>query len=499
MAGLAKTLPKLTSDWATERNSNKGWPKFLESVSVSGIRGWSGQKIEFRFPVVAIAGENGAGKSTILKAAAASYSADPSAAATLAQTFSPDDFFPTTPWEVVSNAKLTYQVRQGSNTDIYSVGKVTSRWRGMPTRPKRPVFFLDISRTQPIDTLIGYGRLAMAKMANQNSSASIDKEYLGVLSRVLDRTYDSGEIVQNSNKQVGVLSRDGRKYSNFHQGAGEDATADLVALLQNAPRHSLVIIDEVEASLHPRAQRRLMTELIDLARKNRLQIIVSTHSQYVLEQLPPEARLVLTTDEQGVKEVIYGATTELALALMDDEAHPELIVYCEDDEAAYLIHRFLAFTDVDSLSRLMVITAGPASSVKTLGLMAEQGRLPGLVVGVLDGDQAASPGCVLLPGGNPPEKAVYRGLTSDGWRIVAERLGVRLGDLLDGWEHAQRISEVHHVWTTRIAEKLPAHIRKSRIWESACDVWIEDMLDERVRKTFVAEILTALPAVSRKE
>lgn len=497
MARLAKTLPKLTSDWATERNSTKGWPKFLDAVSVSGIRGWSGQKVEFRFPVVAIAGENGAGKSTILKAAAASYSADPSAAATLAQTFSPDDFFPTTPWEVVSNAKLVYQARQGPETSIYSVGKVTSRWRGMPERPKRPVFFLDISRTQPIDTLIGYGRIAMTKMADKNFSALIDKEYLGVLSRVLDRTYDSGEIVQSNNKQVGVLSRDGRKYSNFHQGAGEDATADLVALLQNAPRHSLVIIDEVEASLHPRAQRRLMTELIELAQKNRLQIIVSTHSQYVLEQLPPEARLVLTTDEQGVKEVIYGATTELALSLMDDEAYPELIVYCEDDKAEYLIQRFIAFTDPDSLSRLTAIIAGPASSVKTLGLMAKQGRLPGLVIGVLDGDQAASPGCVLIPGRAAPERAVYEGLTVDGWRIVAERLGVREGDLADGWEHARRIPQKHHVWTERIAEKLPAHIRKSRIWESACDVWIEDMLDEQIRKDFVDELLAALPSFSR--
>ncbi|WP_285247767.1 AAA family ATPase [Pseudarthrobacter sp. efr-133-R2A-89] len=498
MGGLAKTIPKLASDWATERHSQKGWPKFLESVKVNGIRGWSGQMVEFRFPVVAIAGENGAGKSTVLKAAASAYSQDPSAAGTLAQTFSPDDFFPTTPWEIVSGAQLTYLAKQGASSFPYHVRKHTKRWRGMPERPKRPVFFLDISRTQPIDTLIGYGRLAVAKMASGNFSAVIDDEYLGVLSRVLDRTYDSGEIVQSNNKQVGVLATSGRKYSNFHQGAGEDATADLVALLQNAPRHSLVIIDEVEASLHPRAQRRLMTELIGLAQKNRLQIIVSTHSQYVLEQLPPEARLVLTTDEQGIKEVIYGATTELALSLMDDEVHPELILYCEDEKAEYLVHRFIDYTDPDSHSRLAVVIAGPASSVKTLGLMADQGRLPGLVMGVLDGDQNESPGCAIIPGGTSPERAVYEGLSSDGWRIVAERLGVREGDLVDAWEHAQRIPEKHHVWTERIAEKLPAHIRKSRIWEAACDVWIIDMLPEEVRNEFVGDLLQFLPPVSRR-
>ncbi|MBD2817711.1 AAA family ATPase [Streptomyces parvulus] len=46
--------------------------------------------VEFRFPVVAIAGENGAGKSTILKAAAAAYTAEQ----TSGYTFYPTTFFP---------------------------------------------------------------------------------------------------------------------------------------------------------------------------------------------------------------------------------------------------------------------------------------------------------------------------------------------------------------------------------------------------------------------
>jgi len=48
---------------------------------------------------------------------------------------------------------------------------------------------------------------------------------------------------------VGVVAVAGTRYSNFTK-RGRDATVDLVALLQEAPRHSIVIIDEVEASLH---------------------------------------------------------------------------------------------------------------------------------------------------------------------------------------------------------------------------------------------------------
>lgn len=92
----ARTIPHLTDDWRLFAHDAKGWPLFLQSVRMAGIRGWTGQTINFRFPVVAIAGENGAGKSTVLKAAAAAYAINASGAAAGGHTFSPDDFFPNT-------------------------------------------------------------------------------------------------------------------------------------------------------------------------------------------------------------------------------------------------------------------------------------------------------------------------------------------------------------------------------------------------------------------
>ena len=49
------------------------WPKYLRSIEINGIRGWNGEEIRFGFPVTVIAGENGTGKSTIIKAAACAY------------------------------------------------------------------------------------------------------------------------------------------------------------------------------------------------------------------------------------------------------------------------------------------------------------------------------------------------------------------------------------------------------------------------------------------
>jgi hypothetical protein len=59
-----------------------------------------------------------------------------------------------------------------------------------------------------------------------------------------------------SKRLVPVISQHGHPYSGFHQRAGGTTIAEL---LQNElPRYSLVLIDEVQSSLHPRAQRRLI-------------------------------------------------------------------------------------------------------------------------------------------------------------------------------------------------------------------------------------------------
>ena len=52
---------------------NGNWQQFIKSIKIVNIHGWQGQEISFNYPVVAIVGENGIGKSTFLKAAVCAY------------------------------------------------------------------------------------------------------------------------------------------------------------------------------------------------------------------------------------------------------------------------------------------------------------------------------------------------------------------------------------------------------------------------------------------
>ena len=109
---MRRTLtPKLHKEVAEIKSKelNLPWPKFLRSISIGGLRGWTGQEIRFAFPVVAVAGENGSGKSTVLKVAACAYQQ----AKEKTESFTPSQFFLDTAWDEVSGVSLVYKVKEG--------------------------------------------------------------------------------------------------------------------------------------------------------------------------------------------------------------------------------------------------------------------------------------------------------------------------------------------------------------------------------------------------
>ena len=142
------------------------------------------------------------------------------------------------------------------------------------------------------------------------------------------------EVVSLSSRGKSLLFAElqsGATYSELHMAAGERAVLRLsheVARLRGA----LVLIDEVEVGLHPRVQQLLMLQLQQLALRNDLQIIVTTHSPVILDSVPPEARIFLDRDEATgrvsvcppyrdiVQDALYGRSGDTLNILCEDEA-----------------------------------------------------------------------------------------------------------------------------------------------------------------------------------
>ena len=228
----SKEMRRLDAKWQTAN----GWPLWLEWIEINGIRGWSGQRISFGFPIVAIVGENGSGKSSILQASACAYQNSGAGGV----TWFPTEFFPETAWDRLQNVRLTFAYRQGADHLSGSVRKPTTRWLGQPDRPDRRVSYIDLSRLQPVGTRVGYARIAKNRHL-EASSIPFSEHQVARLSQIMGREYDNARMAFSdidSNREIPVLSKAGHLYSGFHQGSGETTIAEL--LRAQLPQYGLV-------------------------------------------------------------------------------------------------------------------------------------------------------------------------------------------------------------------------------------------------------------------
>jgi predicted ATPase len=76
------------------------------------------------------------------------------------------------------------------------------------------------------------------------------------------------------------------------------ALAILLALETHRP-HSTILIEEPEQNLHPWAVREIVEHIREVIQARRVQVIVTTHSQQVLERVYPEEVLVASRTEEG--------------------------------------------------------------------------------------------------------------------------------------------------------------------------------------------------------
>ena len=473
------------------RQFNQGngeWKQFIKSIRISNIHGWQGQEIRFDYPVVAIVGENGIGKSTILKSAVCAYRNKRN------KDFYPSKMFVKTRWDedALRGASIEYRVRQGNEERILK-WKKTKDWGFTPKskKPERNVFFLDISRTLPKDAAAGYAKIAMTATSELGEGTNLNETAIKDLSYVLGYEYSNARFVGtnvNTNREIGLLTRDCGEISQFHQGAGEDSMLDMFKLLQEIPSYSLLVIDEVENSLHPQAQRRFINLLLKMSKDKKLQIILSTHSPFVLEELPEKARIMLLR-LSGPKEIVYEVSSRYALSTIDENPHPELYVFVEDEEATALFWEIMKrYSEkyTEYAQRLLVKAVGSYSVVKTLDDLAKNGRLPYPAVGIIDGDQKdVCPNCLSLPGNLAPEIMVFRGLKSLNWNRLDERFGIGAGNLFSILDNTVLLPD-HHEWTSFLGDKTKKS--KDIVWSIMVEEWCEQCLSEEDAHCFIESV-----------
>lgn len=172
-------------------------------------------------------------------------------------------------------------------------------------------------------------------------------------------------------------------HSEKHFSLGELCVLKLLRLVRSVPNNSMLIVDELEMALHPKAQIRLLDYLTDQARLKQLTVIFSTHSVTLLKAIDRRKIIYLERQIDGEIKPVYGCFPTYAIGNIaaEEETLPDIVLYVEDLFAKDTVS---AFFDQFSNERYQDPSIRPTVKVLPIGGFKE-------VVAFLDQNRAVLP------------------------------------------------------------------------------------------------------------
>lgn len=361
----------------------------LISVEYRQLKGLKDVKINFGpKQVTGIFGVNGCGKSTILHSLLCFYK--PKNDTTRNYLFS--NFFKTTAdtnWSGSGmTVKYSYRDNRTEKEESKFYHKRIDRWAPKySSRPDRYVFFLGINSCVPdIEEFSKSG--SRVDLEAPENIAKRD-EILRAACSIMNFNYTDvkDQPVKLSKKKCRIVRRGGigtdMMYTSLNMGAGEQRMFRIIEMLINAPKYSLIIIDEIDLTLHTAALNRLMNFIVGIAERNHLQVVFTSHREELVGRTDINIRHLLQTNEGTL---CLENTTPECIDRITGEVERTLDVFVEDDVAEAIVSKLCR--DLNIRKRVSIHRFGAIDNafIASVG-MDILGKDTSKMLFVLDGDR----------------------------------------------------------------------------------------------------------------
>lgn len=362
---------------------------YAEELYIKRFRKIENQTLLFGRRINVISGQNGVGKSNIMALIAATFGKKNSRFSS--GNFHPEynNFFTISQDEnykdyethlkiVSSNSTEVISKRQSFKDDTkgnrsirliprnsnhfyeenYTIKKVSEiileKYKiGAAARIPIPAIISTLSRLYPVgETQINN------KPLRKKYSSEVKEKYTEYYNKVLPNSIKDDSNIAIIEKSI---TKKNRIYINLNNGTeetqsvGQDSLGNIITALSDFYQlkisdpdnynGGILCIDELDASLHPKAQLNLMELLDELSHELNLQVFLTTHSltilKYIIElesKSPNNYKLIYLLDPDSPRVHNYSNYTELKADMFDELGvnYPEIKIYCEDDYTEFI-------------------------------------------------------------------------------------------------------------------------------------------------------------------
>jgi len=463
-----------------EKVSNQSYGKYLYRLRLHKVRGFEDQYIRFDFPVTALIGPNGGGKTTILGAAGIIY-----------KEIKPRQYFARS-GQLDANMqqwKIEYEIidRSVNKSDTLRRSATFGSMKWSRDALERTVATFGVSRTVPALERLELLRIASKSFVFENDTAfKLDNNISTAIEKILGKDVSGYNYIKiDSNGRLSLLTgqtEEGIQYSEFHFGAGESSIIRMVMKIESLPDNSLILIEEIENGLHPVATIRMVEYLIEVAGRKKSQVIFTTHSNDALSPLPSKA---IWATFNG--KTVQGKLDVHSLRAITGQVEAELVIFTEDAFAAEWVKAILDSSGLVATDIVQVHPmAGDGTAVKVNKMHNIDPTSNYPSVCFIDGDSVQkvsdSDKVFRLPG-DAPETYIYDKVLD----VIDEHGGLLAVSLHRNFEDQDRICSIIkevrltnrdiHLLFSQVGKKL-GFISESLVRSAFFNVWRTAYPDE---------------------
>lgn len=295
-----------------------------------------------------------------------------------------------------------------------------------------PVIYLGLKRLVPIGEHNKNAVQVLPLDLPDNEVQEYEKIYNEIQDRILFKlpqqtSFKIEKVITNNKEMIGGHSNE---YDSRGLSAGQDNVSQIATAIAsfaklkreqgNNYKGGIILIDEIESTLHPSALRRLLMLLCEYSDKYLLQIIATTHSLDVLKfaletKYKSVSKIAYITKSRGKLEICddwnFSEIKQDMTARLEEKRNVKIPLYCEDKEAECFLNNILEDNIKKDIKIIPVNNNYGFLEKVADSVIAEKQN----AIFILDGEQPQNKEnkrIMVLPGGASPEALMYRFLAN---------------------------------------------------------------------------------------